>query len=153
MTHNKILEMLKDPESDDKEINARFGACINNIPWTRIGKEFDKAPWINDYFYHDKLKSGTDPDKCDPFNIPYLTCLTSIKAVQDEHLEGYLFHMEEHCELETLHKSCVGFEARLIHFIIHPDKYFRSPILPIEERARMHAVVQALSYKRRMKNV
>lgn len=75
MTHKKILNLIENVSPNDTdmldEIDARVGAYMSNIPWTRVGSDRGVDDYSRDLFYFDKIKSSIDADKCEPFCVRY----------------------------------------------------------------------------------
>jgi len=137
MTHNKILELLEDPASDDKEIDLAFFRFRTKADVQNIEVDYDGSLYCTD-------AKGEEVDVGGCFYVKDLivtTSLDAIKAVQDEHLEGWYqsgFVYEDITEC-TLRKIPKGKKSEI-------DFFYSTA--PTEPRARLHAVIQALAHMR-----
>lgn len=148
-----ILKMIEEAAPDDTdtldEIDARVWCFLNNIPWSRIGRSYDDAPYAEEWFYFDKLKSPFNRTK--GLSTKYTRSRDALKSIRPE---GWVFNS----------RSVRGFDPYSYKFttsgfkpVWDREKQIREDIhhiykpglsLPTEELAELHAIIQAIDYER-----
>ena len=127
-THEKLLNLLENG-GDDAEFNARFWCWLNGYhPDCDI---VDDGGYFISKLWEDELNRYSNI-------IPkYLTSLDACKAVMDGYLEGWC--------LEKLTENKKGW---LCAFRKTDGLLVNNLWLPTEQRARLHAMIQAIAHER-----